>query len=394
MVVWGALSAVFFLLFAYRSLSFARRLKLLRDEPSTQKNWPKVSVIIPACNETDTLEQAARSLLTLNYPELEFIMVDDRSTDATHEIMERIAAGDPRVRVIKNTQLPKNWMGKTHSMHKGVQGARGEWYLFTDADIHFSPACLKKAIHHCTKNKFDFLAVLPRFLSKTFPVTVFVSQFLSFISLAVRPDKISDPQTPDFAGVGAFNLVRAETFKRSPGFEWLRLDIADDLALAKLMKSCGARMSFLGGKDELAEELYPTWGKMIRGTKKGAMALSDYSYLFLLVNTLMPVVVVLGFFLSAALGALPVFPFLVVLGVYFICGGLQLFKVGSNPLFILTGPLAMALSPLIIGVLAVQCAWNGKVTWRDTSYSLKLLKENQRVKFRDIALKKKLPRIS
>ncbi len=123
-----------------RAALHARKLASLSAlQLDTPAQWPTVSVLVPAKNEEDTLFAAMQSLLQVDYPALEIILINDRSTDRTGEIIERLALLDSRVRQIHIDHLPDGWLGKVHALHQGIDVSSGEWLLFTDADIHFAP---------------------------------------------------------------------------------------------------------------------------------------------------------------------------------------------------------------------------------------------------------------
>ena len=122
---------------------------------------PTVSVVIPARNEERNLEQALESVLALDYPDLEIIVVNDRSTDGTGEILEKMAEQDPRLTVVTIASLPDGWIGKPYALHMGAQHARGEFILFTDADIVFDPSALRKAMAHVQAHRFDHVTLIP-----------------------------------------------------------------------------------------------------------------------------------------------------------------------------------------------------------------------------------------
>ncbi|MCI5159154.1 MAG: glycosyltransferase family 2 protein, partial [Candidatus Electrothrix sp. AUS1_2] len=123
---------------------------------------PSVSVIIPACNEEQELETALTSVLSLDYPNLEIIVLDDRSTDATPQILDRMASQHPRLRVIHITELPAGWLGKNHALHLGAARATGEYLLFTDADVHYTPDTLRRAVARMETRTLDHLSLIFR----------------------------------------------------------------------------------------------------------------------------------------------------------------------------------------------------------------------------------------
>ena len=118
--------------------------------------------MIPARNEERNLEQALQSVLALDYPDLEIIVVNDRSTDDTGAILEKMAERDTRLAVVTIDDLPTGWIGKPHALHVGAQQARGEFILFTDADIVFDPLAFQKAMAHVLAHQFDHVTLIPQ----------------------------------------------------------------------------------------------------------------------------------------------------------------------------------------------------------------------------------------
>src|SRR5205085_3710499 len=113
------------------------------------QDTPRVSIVVPACNEEADIEEALTSLLALDYANYEVIAVDDRSTDRTGEIMDRVASRPATrglLRVIHVRDLPPGWLGKTHAMWTAGQQATGDWLLFTDADVVFKPDSIRRAL--------------------------------------------------------------------------------------------------------------------------------------------------------------------------------------------------------------------------------------------------------
>src|SRR5215210_3285113 len=131
---------------AFEILRGSRSIRRLRDVPPLGGPRPRVSIIIPARNEERNVEEALRSVLALDYDNLEIEVVDDRSTDRTGEILDRMAAAEPRLRIVHVRELPAGWLGKNHALWLGAAKATGEYLLFTDADIVMDPSALRRAV--------------------------------------------------------------------------------------------------------------------------------------------------------------------------------------------------------------------------------------------------------
>jgi hypothetical protein len=114
-----------------------RSIRFLRDIPlpGIADRLPRLSVVIAARDEAAAVEQALSSVLLQQYPDFEVVVVDDRSTDGTGAILDRMAEREPRLRVVHVDAVPAGWLGKNHALHLGAQGATGELILFTDADV-------------------------------------------------------------------------------------------------------------------------------------------------------------------------------------------------------------------------------------------------------------------
>lgn len=346
--------------------------------------WPRVSLIVPACNESETIEAAARSLLALDYPDLEFILVNDRSTDATGAIIDRLAAADPRVRTIHIRDLPAGWLGKVHALHTATQAATGNWLLFIDADVHLAPAAMHKAIAFCEGRGREHLAILPAFWSSTFWLDAVMASFLRIGIIASRSWAIEDQRSTAAIGVGAFNLVRRDALARTPGFEFLRLEVVDDIALGQMLKRCGVRSSFALGRDLVGLHWYRCVAEMVRGTEKNAFAaIGHYSAL----RTIGVILAYLTVELSPFLALPPIWPlWLNALGAVSLAAALgtiaALARRLGRPLFpallFPAGAAIFAFAVLRSGILAII---RGGLLWRGTLYPTAELRAGQRYRF-------------
>lgn len=333
---------------------------------------PSLSVIVPACNEADTIVAALGSLLRVDYPSLEIVLINDRSTDATGDLMESLSRDDPRVRVVHLSELPEGWLGKVHAMHRGAALANGEWLLFTDADVHFGPDSLARCVSLAERAEVDHLCVGPRIHCRTFWEKVFISFFGTAFCFRYRPDLVGTPG-PYHVGVGAFNMVRREVYRQLGGHSTLALQVIDDMELGKLVKSRGYRQLFVGGGDAVRVR----WAVGLRGLaqvlEKNAYAGLYYSPPYTLMATLVTVFSCLA-------------PLWLLTGPFWAWGVLGLFSmqvcaVAMAPAFGaprwsgLFFPVAGLVFCAVLWRAAFLVHWRGGIRWRGTFYPLQRLRD-------------------
>ena len=211
----------------------------------------RVSIVVPACNEAADIEATLLRLLSLHYENYEIIAVDDRSTDETGEIMERIAATAPRdrLKIIHITELPAGWMGKPHAMWSAAKQASGDWLLFTDADVLFKPDALRRALAYAHTERADHLVLFPRMVMKHPGERMMIAFFQTLFVFGHRPWKVADPKTKDHIGVGAFNMIRRPVYEALGTYQALRFDVLDDMKLGKVVKNAGYAQRNVFGAD-------------------------------------------------------------------------------------------------------------------------------------------------
>lgn len=269
------LALLFNLLRLHRGLRHVGWLARLPDD-ALPAAPPRVSVIFSALDEAATLEPALRSMLALDYPGLEVIAINDRSTDGTGAILDRLAREHPRLRVLHLDALPDGWLGKNHALHRGAGLADGDYLLFTDADVRFEPHALRRAVAHCERQALDHLAVLPDIVVRQPLLAAVLLNFYAFMFELHPPWKARIASSPVYVGVGAFNLVRAAAYRQAGGHAALRLEVVDDLMLGRLLKRHGLRQDALLGNGAVAVEWYRSAGELMRGLEKNSLAAADY----------------------------------------------------------------------------------------------------------------------
>jgi glycosyltransferase involved in cell wall biosynthesis len=217
----------------------------------TPSGSPRVSIIVPARNEEADIESSLLALLALDYDNYEVIAVNDRSTDRTGEIMERVARTDSRgrLRVIHHRELPAGWLGKTHAMWTATNEARGDWLLFTDADVQFKAESVRRALAYAEAERADHLVLFPQMIMKRPGEYMMIAFFQTMFVFGHRPWKVADPKSRDHMGVGAFNLVRRCTYEAVGTYEALRMEVLDDMKLGKVVKNAGFAQRNVFGAD-------------------------------------------------------------------------------------------------------------------------------------------------
>jgi glycosyltransferase involved in cell wall biosynthesis len=247
--------------------------------------WPSridhVTIIVPARNEEADIEQTLVQLLELDYPDYEIIAIDDRSTDRTGEIMDRVAAiqqAEGRLRVIHIRELPSGWLGKAHAMWTGAKQATSDWLLFTDADVLFKPDSLRRALAYAEAVHADHLVMFPRILMETVGERMMIAFFQSLFVFGHRPWKVADPSTDDHMGVGAFNMIRRAVYEKVGTYQRLRMEVLDDMKLGKVVKKSGYRQRNVFGEDLISLHWARGAMGMVANLTKNFFAILSYQW--------------------------------------------------------------------------------------------------------------------
>jgi hypothetical protein len=239
---------------------------------TTAANAPRVSIIVTALNEEQTIEPALCSLLALQYAHFEVIAINDRSTDGTGGVLNQLQTQYPQLKVIHIASLPAGWLGKCHALHQGAQAASGEYLLFTDADVHFEPTTLSRAIQYCTDQKLDHLTLVFGLIANSLVLRLLLVSLGIGLFARYQPWNAAKAKSKAYFGVGGFNLVKRAVYDACGGHEPLKLEILDDLALGKTIKARGFKQAVLYGDELVALEWYPSVSALFKGLEKNAFA--------------------------------------------------------------------------------------------------------------------------
>jgi len=210
---------------------------------------PSISVIMPAKDEEPHIEQSARSVLASDYPNIELLLVNDRSRDGTLEIMQRLAAEDSRIKVISLSELPPGWTGKTHAMSRATREASGEILLFTDADAVMRPDTLSRALNYFLTNTLDMLSLLPGFTRRGFIEDAVHPHLAMGLAFFYPLTEVNDPGKPAGLASGCFIMIDAKMYEHIGTWERFRTELTEDVALSKAVKAEGGKLAVLRAGD-------------------------------------------------------------------------------------------------------------------------------------------------
>ncbi len=229
----------------------------------------RVSVIIPARNEAGQIERVVRSVLASDYTPLEVIVVDDRSTDETASVVERLLSLDSRLRLVHGQELPSGWYGKPWACWQGVEAASGEYLLFTDADTWHAPELLGRAIAMYEREQSDLLTVAPTQLILSFWERVVMPQVWALLGLRYHPARVSRARRPrDVVANGQFMLFSRAHYQQIGGHEAVKSEVVEDLALAQRVIRLGLRLSFVFAEQYMQTRMYQNLPQLIEGWSK------------------------------------------------------------------------------------------------------------------------------
>jgi glycosyltransferase involved in cell wall biosynthesis len=337
---------------------------------------PLISVIVPARNEAADIEATLRSLLAAEGVRLEIIAVNDRSTDATSAIMDRVAAEASNVTVVHVAELPEGWLGKPHAMAIGAARASAPWLLFTDGDVLFAKDSLLRAMNFAESTGADHAIVFPTLILEGFGERMMLGFFHTLSVLYSRFWRIPVKGTKEAVGVGAFNLIRRDVYSAIGGFEALRMEVIEDLRLGVEVRRHGFRQRVAFGRDLVRIRWVIGAAGVIRNITKNFFAAFRFRvWLTLAVCAAMAVFCLGPFAALAGPWWMQASGLLVVLMLFLLYRYYGRYT-GIRSWYVVVFPVAACLSVYaILRSMALTLA-RGGVVWRGTLYPLAELRKH------------------
>ncbi len=259
---------------------------------------PMISVLIPARNEEQRIRPTLDGLLKQDYTNFEIILIDDNSTDGTWKTLETYAKENDSISILKGESLPEGWKGKPFAMTQLAKKAKGELFVFLDADIKPSPDFLSWVADRMRRHKADSMSAYARHHAKTVKEHIFFP-LIYMVNMTFLPFwLIKFTKLPIFShAIGQLMVFRREAYEGVGGFAVVYDKILEDIQMGRAMKAAGFRHVFLDARKVLAGNMYDSWEHTVSGLKR-----SIYEYFDKKVYPL----VIMTFFILAFL-ALPAF---------------------------------------------------------------------------------------
>ncbi len=354
---------------------------------------PRVSIIVPARNEEESIELALGTLLSLDYENYEVIAVNDRSTDRTGEILHGISENShfsqntremghpgslsvPAFRVVHHRELPSGWLGKTHAMWTAANQATGDWLLFTDADVLFKPDSVRRAVAYAEAEGADHVVLFPRMIMKRPGEYMMIAFFQTMFMFGHRPWKVADPGTDDHMGVGAFNLIRRSVYESVGTYAALRMEVLDDMKLGKVVKKAGFRQRNVFGGDLISIRWAHGAMGVVNNLTKNFFAVLSFQWWRTLVSAcglaflnLMPFV---GVWLAHGWARVPYA--VALFSIFLIYVGMT-WRSAVPAYYFFLHPVSTVLFIYTLLRSMVLTLWNDGITWRGTKYPLEELRK-------------------
>lgn len=242
--------------------------------PGEDGKLPQVDVIVPARNEARNIRRCVEALLGQSYLNYTLTVVNDRSTDATPAILEELQRGaqqqpgGPEVRVIQGEDLPPGWAGKPHALMQGAQVTSGDWLCFVDADTFARPQLLGATLAAAERQRADLFSILTQQILVTFWEKTILPLVFTALSVGFPAARVNDPNRPEAIANGQFILIRKQVYDAVGGHQAVKKQIAEDKALAELVKRRGYRLVIADGRAVAATRMYTSFAEIWEGWTK------------------------------------------------------------------------------------------------------------------------------
>jgi chlorobactene glucosyltransferase len=363
------------------SVIISRRKFILNLEyPVNIPNSPKISIIVPARNEENNIHRCLECLQKIEYPNIEIIVINDRSTDRTGEIIAEIAQVNGRVKLIQGSNLPDGWVGKTHAIHQAISHATGDWFLLIDADVAIHEKAPAIALSYCLNNNLKMLSIALKPSLKTFWENIIMPVVFGAIFFSNPIEKVNDPDDEAAMASGGFIFVNASSYRAMGGHKAIKNSITEDVALARLAKTNDVPYRFVLGQEMGNQRWYASFREIWEGWSRSMFTGMNYqiseaikSILLVFILGILPFIILLDQSVTlVSTGSYNSPIFWLALAQMLIILGYRFYNAVSQGLakgYFFTHPLGNAIFIGIIINSAFRSLTGRGVTWKGRNYA-------------------------
>ncbi|MBN1298450.1 MAG: glycosyltransferase [Actinobacteria bacterium] len=260
------------------NMFFFRNIRNYSLPQSFYSNPPLVSVLIPARNEEANIYRCVSSFLRQDYKNIEIIVLDDNSCDATSEIVGRLSEKDSRIKLVRGRPLKKGWMGKCWACQQLSWQAKGQYIIFTDADTVHSNDTVSRSLAAIVANKLDAISVYPKQITVTLHERMTVP-FINFAILSFMPLVLVRYAKGGFlsTGIGQFFMFKKQAYSQMGGHESIKSEVLEDIHLSKQIKKSGFKYMVFDGSENIFCRMYRDLKEVMNGFTKFIYAAFNYS---------------------------------------------------------------------------------------------------------------------
>lgn len=246
------------------------------DLADDDKKPPLLSIVVAAKDEEAHIEACLTSLLSQDYPNFEIVVVNDRSEDATADIINKIQKIQKttakeqdqkhRIQAITIHELPDGWCGKNHAMQNGIAASKGQWVCMTDADCRLeSTRTMSVAMSYARRTETDMLSLLPRLTMSGFWEKFLLPILSGVLMIWFPPKKVNNPDRPEAYANGMFMLIRQDAYEAIGTHEAVKGSLIEDMDLARNIKSAGCRLQMVPTRGLLSVRMYTSLEQIVGG---------------------------------------------------------------------------------------------------------------------------------
>ena len=253
-------------------------------------NPPLISVLIPARNEDTKIGALLMSLKVQTYPNYEIIVCNDDSTDNTLNVAKSYMDKVPNFQVFEGAPKPDGWAGKVWACHQISEIAKGEIFLFLDADLELHPETLQLAMAEKTYEKVNYLGLNAYYV---WPRSYLMNLVCTFWYWDI-PN--TTPLFQNKLSSGCFEMLDADLYKKFGGHKAIKSEYVDGFALPAMARKAGGTFVWRYSYLLVRCLVYTSVGKALNGYGRWIYPLlGKYIFLFVMIFKYVPFILQFAF---------------------------------------------------------------------------------------------------